>query len=588
MAQLFKNNIFGVLQSGIGNSATSMMLTDASSFPAPTGGDHYLVTLVGFGSNGSENAWEIVKVTAKASNTLTVVRAQEGTTAVSWPGATQVQMRLTAGSLDTKVDKIVGKGLSTEDYSTAEKSKLAAVAAGATANATNAELRDRATHTGEQAISTVTGLQSALNGKEAAGVAASAVSAHTAAGDPHPQYTTAAEAASAAPVQSVAGRTGAVTLAKADVGLGNVDNTSDASKPISTATQTALDARILTSARGAANGVASLDSGGKVPESQLPAVVVSDVFSVASEAAMLALTAERGDIAVRSDLNKTFALSTSPASTLGNWVELRTPTDAVLSVAGKTGAVTLAKADVGLGSVDNTADSVKPVSTATQVALDAKQATLVSGTNIKTVNSTSLLGAGDVSVEPTITKAAGYAKWTGAAWSFVNETYSLSTHNHSGTYQTAQSVTGLVKSSGITRSAAVAGTDYVTPTGVEVLTNKTLQAGVFTDGYTEETAVANTTTAYTVNLANGSVQFLTLTGNCTYTFPTPAAGKSFTLVQKQDATGSRTVTWPASVKWPGGTAPTITSTASKVDKFVFTAIDGSSWLGSVAGLNYTA
>ena len=140
-----------------------------------------------------------------------------------------------------KVDKITGKGLSTEDYSTAEKNKLAGVADGATANATDAQLRDRSTHTGAQAISTVTGLQGALDAKEAAGTAATAVSSHVAAGDPHPQYTTAAEAAAAAPVQSVAGRTGAVTLAKADVGLGNVDNTSDANKPVSTAQQTALN-----------------------------------------------------------------------------------------------------------------------------------------------------------------------------------------------------------------------------------------------------------------------------------------------------------------------------------------------------------
>lgn len=53
-----------------------------------------------------------------------------------------------------------------------------------------------------------------------------------------------------------------VTLAKGDVGLGNVDNTSDANKLISTATQTALDGKIATTARGAANGVASLDTDG--------------------------------------------------------------------------------------------------------------------------------------------------------------------------------------------------------------------------------------------------------------------------------------------------------------------------------------
>jgi hypothetical protein len=128
----------------------------------------------------------------------------------------------------------------------------------------------------------------------------------------------------------------------------------------------------------------------------------------------------------------------------------------------------------------------------------------------------------------------------------------------------------------------VAGT-----TATQTLTNKTIEAGTFTNGYTEETVTANTSTAYTIDLANGSVQILTLTGNCTYTFPTPVAGKSFILVQKQDGTGSRTVTWPASVDWPSATAPTLTATASKADKFVFTAIDGSNWLGSVAGLNYT-
>lgn len=54
-------------------------------------------------------------------------------------------------------------------------------------------------------------------------------------------YHTTARAAAAAPVQSVSGKTGTVTLVKGDVGLGNVDNTSDANKPVSTAQQTALD-----------------------------------------------------------------------------------------------------------------------------------------------------------------------------------------------------------------------------------------------------------------------------------------------------------------------------------------------------------
>lgn len=106
MPQIYRNNAFSVLASGVTNVATSMTLTDASAFPAPTGGDFALATLVGFGSNGAENAWEIVRITAKASNTLTVVRGQEGTTAVAWGAATQVQMRLTAASVDSKEELI--------------------------------------------------------------------------------------------------------------------------------------------------------------------------------------------------------------------------------------------------------------------------------------------------------------------------------------------------------------------------------------------------------------------------------------------------------------------------------------------------
>ena len=143
----------------------------------------------------------------------------------------------------------------------------------------------------------------------------------------------------------------------------------------------------------------------------------------------------------------------------------------------------------------------------------------------------------------------------------------------------------LALNSGATDVQWVSGGD-VTLTGTQTLANKTVEAGTFTNGYTEEVATANTSTAYTIDLANGSVQILTLTGNCTFTFPTATAGRSFILILKQDGTGSRTATWPAAVKWPAGTAPTITSTASKADKYVFTA-DGTNWIGSNAGQNYT-
>lgn len=122
-----------------------------------------------------------------------------------------------------------------------------------------------------------------------------------------------------------------------------------------------------------------LGANGKLNTSVLPAIAISDTFVVATQEAMLALTAEVGDIAIRTDLSKSFILKADGASTLNNWQELLTPTDAVTSVAGKTGVVTLVKADVGLGNVDNTSDADKPISTATAAAL-AEKAPLASPT----------------------------------------------------------------------------------------------------------------------------------------------------------------------------------------------------------------
>lgn len=68
-------------------------------------------------------------------------------------------------ALDNKVDKVTGKGLSQEDFTTANKNKLDGIAAGATANQTDAHLLNRANHTGTQDMSTITGLTAALDGK---------------------------------------------------------------------------------------------------------------------------------------------------------------------------------------------------------------------------------------------------------------------------------------------------------------------------------------------------------------------------------------------------------------------------------------
>jgi len=93
--------------------------------------------------------------------------------------------------------------------------------------------------------------------------------------------------------------------------------------------------------KGIANGIAELDGSGLVPTHHLPALAITTTQVVNSQSAMLGLTAQTGDVAVRTDVNKSFILTATPASTLANWQELLTPTDAVLSVDGSTGAITL-------------------------------------------------------------------------------------------------------------------------------------------------------------------------------------------------------------------------------------------------------
>lgn len=82
--------------------------------------------------------------------------------------------------------------------------------------------------------------------------------------------------------------------------------------------------------------------------------------------------------------------------------------------------------------------------------------------------------------------------------------------------------------------------------------------------------------------AIATITSLTLTANCAVTMPATGQGLSFTLVVNQDATGGRTVTWPVSVKWPGGTAPTLTPGPGSIDYITFMC-PNSAWHGFLSG-----
>lgn len=137
--------------------------------------------------------------------------------------------------------------------------------------------------------------------------------------------------------------------------VSNIDNTSDLNKPISTATQTALNLKENTANKNIANGYAGLGSDGKLISSQLPSITITDTFVVGSQSAMLSLVAETGDVAVRTDVNKSFILQGDTPSDLADWQELLTPTSTVTSVFGRTGAVTSNSGDYTADQISETA-----------------------------------------------------------------------------------------------------------------------------------------------------------------------------------------------------------------------------------------
>ena len=293
----------------------------------------------------------------------------------------------------------------------ADSAVQSAAAADATSKANNAQAYaiQRSNHTGTQLASTISDFNASASG--------------------------------AAPVQSVSGRIGNVVLTKNDVGLSNVDNTSDLNKPISSLTQTALDnkanlihnhtASQITDFNSSVSGllpVTTINNGnnivinksgtaftistsglqpsgnyatlvnGLIPSAQLPSYV-DDVLEYTNLVSM-PNPGETGKIYTALDSNKIYRwsgstyieISASPGSTdnVPEGAVNKYYTDArasaaapVQTVSGRAGNVTLTKSDVGLSNVDNTSDINKPVSTAQAAANSAVQSAAASDATTK-------------------------------------------------------------------------------------------------------------------------------------------------------------------------------------------------------------
>jgi hypothetical protein len=361
-------------------------------------------------------------------------------------------------------------------------------------------------------------------------------------------------------VASVAGKTGIVTLDKSDVGLSNVDNTSDTNKPISTATQEALNSKIssnpaivagtfskitydskglilsgqslsasdiptlnqnttgtssnvtgvvsiLNGGTGATTSGQALSNLGAYPASN-PSGYTSNTGTVTSVNATSPLVSSGGTTpslsipAATSNLN---GYMSAVDKTKLDGVEAGAQVNAVTSVAGKTGVITLAKADVGLSNVDNSADSAKNVATA---------ATL---TTARTINGVSFDGSANITISDStkqpldadLTAIAALIGTSGLLRKTAGDTWTLDTSSYvTSSGVTSVSGTAPIVSSGGSTPAISISAATTSAAGSMSSADKTKLDGIAIG------ATANTGTVTSVG-GTGTVSGLTLSGTVT-------------------------------------------------------------------------
>lgn len=266
---------------------------------------------------------------------------------------------------------------------------------------------------------------------------------------------------------------------------------------------------------------ADLDSGGKIPTTQLPAIAIASVNVVSDETSMLALTVQEGDVAIRTDLNRSYIALNANNSSLADWEELLAVGGiaGVSSVNGETGTVELDADDI-----DDSITSHKFV-TATDITKLA---------NAPTDTNSALAGKVD--------------KVTGKE---------LSSNDFSDPYKNILD--------------AAAGTQYL----------------VRKAAYMEQ-LIPSATGTITLNIANGPVFAMNLTGNVTFSLTghdtASQRATSILILVQQDATGNRGITWPANVKWMDGVAPVFGTASGSISIFqLFTPNGGTDWYGSLIG-----
>lgn len=162
----------------------------------------------------------------------------------------------------------------------------------------------------------------------------------------------------------------------------------------------------------------------------------------------------------------------------------------------------------------------------------------------------------------------------------------------------AATITGTLTQTGVATFTATPKTDAiaektsatgVTVDGVLLKDNAVTASGKSTFGATVQTVTSYTPEAAataTLDVSLGNIHKITMpAGNITIAISNETVGQCFIIELTQDGTGSRTVTWFSTIKWAGGSAPTLTTTADKRDTFGFRVTGTDTYDGFIIGQN---
>ena len=309
------------------------------------------VTLGTVDAKASKNATDITALKGKVTTAEGKITALEGLTTTQGEKIVEIEGKADANAttitgvqgkvtaLETKTGAIETDVTALKELTEEQGTKITAVESKATANET-----------------AIAGLDTKVKANETAiGTLETTTASHT-------EKITAVEGKVKASEGEIATLKGKMTtvegkVSTAETKISALETKVDVAK-VSTAIAdaiTASEAKLGTSATknvGTAVGnVVEVQADGKIASSIIPSIAITDTFVVASEEAMLALSkAEKGDVAIRTDVKKSYILAENGYDVLENWKLLETPTDAVTSVNGQTGAVTLTSSNIAEGS----------------------------------------------------------------------------------------------------------------------------------------------------------------------------------------------------------------------------------------------